>query len=389
MNCKWVERHLHRILDRELTPGQHRALEEHLSQCSQCTNALRSASAEEQSFKAAMLRPTAPAPLISDVMGRLDQPAPPRRTRLVWWASAAAAVLLMCLLVAQRAGHKAASDRLHPTTGWKLVEFSGPVSVRQTLDAEWADATPGQKLEMGAHLRTGDGALAVVRLANWATVKADADALLRLDRGGVFLESSRLFAWVDRTGHAFEVDTGHATAAVRGTAFCVDQRSAEHTTLSVVDGLVELCNGLGRVEVPAGMQAHAGDDAPGRPMHADLFDAVRWAGIEDDALAFPVDVRIRVRLEADTDVLTEGPVTFTVEADYGRTFYADLPVRCRVTNAAGQALAQASERLCNQSYRYRIRKITIPALPPGSYQASFQMGHGRHAVVEELDFSVE
>ena len=51
------------------------------------------------------------------------------------------------------------------------------------------------------------------------------------------------------------------------------------------------------------------------------------------------------------------------------------------------AVAQATERVCQNAFRYHLKTVTFSGLARGAYRASFRVGHG--AVVEELEFAVE
>ncbi len=128
---------------------------------------------------------------------------------------------------------------------------------------------------------------------------------------------------------------------------------------------------------------------PARPVTVDLLDAVSWAGIASDALALAPDVRLRVRRATPEDGPRPGAATFVVEIEYGQTRYADLRVYCCVANADGVAVVQSIERVCRNAFRYHTKSVTFTGLTPGAYRASFRVGHGAGAVVEELGFAAE
>ena len=212
----------------------------------------------------------------------------------------------------------------------------------------------------------------------------------QIAESGLVIESGRVFAWVEKAGSTFFVETPHATAMVRGTRFNVDCRDAGATVLSVVDGLVVFGSEAGHVEVGANMRSIARPgQRPAEPATVDLLEAVSWAGITSDALSLAPDVKFRVRREAPEGGAQPGAAAFVVDIEYGQTRYADLRVYCRVTDADDLAVAQAIERVCRNAFRYHTKSVTFSGLTPGAYRASFRVGHGVGAVVEELSLVVE
>ena len=83
------------------------------------------------------------------------------------------------------------------------------------------------------------------------------------------------------------------------------------------------------------------------------------------------------------------PPALAVDLEYGDARYASLQLYCRVTDSDGNTVAEFHEPVCARAYRYRTKRVAMPKLAPGSYRASFRIGHGEQAVVEEVEFTVE
>lgn len=391
MNCDWVEEHLHRILDHEITPAEEAALDEHVSECGQCAECLRDAAAEEDLLRAAAAHPAAPAELASSVMGRLDQlpRQRPRRIRL-WVPLATAAALLVTASVA----HRRLTDIRPPVVGWPavatLVHGEGTIMKMGQGSEGWEPVVTGERLLQGDRLKTGERGKADIAFGDRAKLKLNGNGIARLGKSIVFLESGRAFAWVDKANVKFTIASPQARAVVRGTQFNVDCRAEGSTVLSVVEGVVAFGNRFGSIEVKADMRSDAkADEEPSPALYTDLWDDVAWAGIDESTINLPVDVRFRVDPEADDGVFSERTPTFAVHLGYGDTRYATLWLRCQVTDADGNTAVETKERVCMRAYRYRTKKMSIPHLSPGSYRARFRIGHGRYAVVQTAEFVVK
>ena len=258
---------------------------------------------------------------------------------------------------------------------------------------QWAPATTGVELRVGDALKVGDKGMAEVRCGGRARTKVNGGGIVRFGRRSVFLASGRAFAWVEKAGAAFSIGTRQATAAVRGTQFNVDVREMGTAVLSVVEGAVEFGNVRGRVKVKRGMQSQVKNSGePSAPIYADLASAVSWAGVDVNALEFPVDVALRVRPDSPGGAAEEvdaAPPTLVVEIDYGKTPYASLVLYCVVTAPEGRTVAKFAETVCEKTYRYRVKKLALPAMEPGTYEAKCRIGHGDSAVVETATFAVK
>ena len=390
VNCEWIEERLHRILDDRLEPDEKACVDAHLADCDQCAELLRAAESEDRALASALPLPSAPGGLASDMIAALDDVSAGQRITRLWLPLSAAAAILLAVLVAHRVRTGAKELPSEPTAAVVLRSCEGKVVTMAPTAAQWAAATAGQQLAVGTKLKTAGPARAMVEFGDRAKVKVNGNTAAQVAASGLVIESGRVFAWVEKAGSTFFVETPHATAMVRGTRFSVDCRDAGATVLSVLDGLVVFGSEAGHVEVGANMRSVARSGRrPAQPVTVDLFEAVSWAGIASDALSFAPDVLLRVRRGVSEDAPRPTAATFVVDIEYGQTRYADLRVYCSVTDADDVAVAQTVERVCRNAFRYHTKSVTFSGLTPGAYRASFRVGHGAGAVVEELDFAVE
>jgi len=394
MNCRWIQARVHRILDRQLAPGEAADVEDHLAECRDCEELVRRAAAHDSILESALPLPSAPDDLAANMISSLDDPTPARaRVTRLWLPLSAAAAVLVAALIAHWAWTRTKGATTEPTTALAaatVLSCEGDVAAMAPGVAQWAAAAAGQPLPLGAKLKTTGRARAEIQFRERARVMVNGDTLAQVANAGLVITSGRVFAWVQKTGSRFSIETPHAAAEVRGTRFNVDCRGGDTTVLSVVDGLVEFGNDSGNVEVAANMQSVAVPGLrPTTPRPADPLAAVSWAGVTSDTLAFATDVRLRVRRSSPTNAPQAGAATFMMDFDYGGALYADLRIYCHVTKADGATVAQAIERVCWNAFRYQTRSLTFSGLTPGAHRASFRIGHGDRAVVKELEFAVE
>jgi len=391
MNCEWVKEHLHRILDGEIEASSKPKVARHLERCKACAGLVAEARDEEAAFRSAMPGLTAPEALTSRIAMELDRAKakPARRIRL-WVPLSAAAAVLVAALLAHRAIDQSQPAPVERPMVATISDCEGEVLVAEPRSEDWTPLGAGSELLMGQQLSTGKDTRATVALADGVRMKLNGSSLARFGRTGVFLESGRAFTWVEKRASGFAIGTPQAQAVVHGTQFNVDCRASGSTVLSVVEGVVAFQNSRGRVEVKANMRSAATtDEEPSPALYADVWDDVSWAGLDESVIDMPVDVRVRIASEADGGTFAEETPTFAIHLTYGDRRYADLWLRCEVTDTEGKTVAETRARVCTRAYRYRTKKMSTPGLSPGSYHATFRLGHGRHAVSETTDFVVK
>jgi hypothetical protein len=182
------------------------------------------------------------------------------------------------------------------------------VKWRESAEAEWQPAVPGQHLFDGQEVKTYALSRAMVAFAaTQALVRINENSELAVEstKGSAQRKRDRVNMLVGevyskvRKDREFEVETPSSVASVRGTEFDVSHLNG-WTRLLVVDGLVELLSKLQQVLVEATRHTRTVVDEDGNvtPPEAmspdDVDDAVSWAE--------EVEPKWRLKLNAE-----EGP----------------------------------------------------------------------------------
>ncbi len=123
------------------------------------------------------------------------------------------------------------------TSSATLSLIEGKVLIKENRNAEWKDATLGAELGAEYHLKTEKGARAEIKLPDGSIIRIAPESQIRM-KSLIFpagskkderdfnmkLEAGKIWANVSKAlgGEAkFKVETGNATAGVRGTVFQV------------------------------------------------------------------------------------------------------------------------------------------------------------------------
>ncbi|WP_436000227.1 FecR domain-containing protein [Rhizobium sp. LjRoot30] len=176
------------------------------------------------------------------------------------WARVLLAGVALCLALPAMAEPV---ERAQPAAGAVIARKSGE-EVRFVDISNWQYVDLQQSLLAGDVLRTNaTGQLAVlfsdrtqVRLAR------NTSLLVKNMNGGsaetgLELQSGTIWARAERGGQGLAVDTPAATAAIRGTDWTLTVDASGKTSLIVLEGLVELKNAQGSVQVAQGEAAVA------------------------------------------------------------------------------------------------------------------------------------
>ena len=146
-------------------------------------------------------------------------------------------------------------------------------------NAAWAPATAGQTLNIRERLRTGEDSRAAVRLTDLSVLRVDelteteilppregsAKPRLSLKQGSTYFFSREAVGEV-------QLETPAANGAIRGTEFVATVAANGKTTVTMLDGELELSNAQGSVLVRSGEQGNA---EPGRkPTKTAVIEAI-------------------------------------------------------------------------------------------------------------------
>lgn len=151
--------------------------------------------------------------------------------------------------------------RTPPVAGSVIARKSGE-EVRFVDVSNWRFVDLAQDLLSGDVLRTNaTGALAVL-FSDHTQIRLGRNTALRVKRMGaggdtsLELQSGTIWARAERGGQGLEIDTPAATAAIRGTDWTLTV-AGDTTSLTVLEGVVELKNAYGSVTVKQGEGAVA------------------------------------------------------------------------------------------------------------------------------------
>ncbi len=127
----------------------------------------------------------------------------------------------------------------------RLLFTSGEVYVRRGGAGEWERQKTGQGtiLRSGDEVRTGPNSKAVIELPDGHTIQLAPGSVFRVldEDNGIFeLISGRIRAIIKKFAKRFEVRTPAAVTSVRGTEFTLDVGNDGTTTVTVLQGSVEV-----------------------------------------------------------------------------------------------------------------------------------------------------
>ena len=189
-----------------------------------------------------------------------------------------------------------------------VIMVKGTAQWRESAEAEWQPAVPGQYLYQGEEVKTYALSRAMIAFAATQAVvriNENSELLVQSTEGRAQRNKDRVNMLVGevytkvRKDREFEVETPSSVASVRGTEFNVSHLQG-WTQLIVVEGIVELLSKLQQVMQEATERTRTvvdeeGNITPPETMSSDeVDDAVAWAG--------EIEPRWRLKLNAE-----EGP----------------------------------------------------------------------------------
>lgn len=182
------------------------------------------------------------------------------------------------------------------TNGCQILTIEGTVNV--FLSGKWQIARPGQCLQVGDQLHTASGSRATVRFSDLSVLRVN-----ELTTFGILppvqenkkplldLKSGSLYFFSREKPAEIQFRTPTAAGAIRGTEFNLET-SSESSTLTLIDGEVELANEAGRIDLKGGeLGAVIRGQAPTKTPFIDAVNIIQWclyypAGVDVDEIAF-------------------------------------------------------------------------------------------------------
>ncbi|MEI6502882.1 MAG: FecR domain-containing protein, partial [Armatimonadota bacterium] len=199
----------------------------------------------------------------------------------------------------------------------KLLRVSGLVKVKPAASPVWVKAElPGhtslaerdevQTYQQARALIGIDGGRVEMGPLTHVIIPGSKSAGAGRTASRLSLLTGKILIWLIGA-RPLEIGTAGAIACAKSTQFVVETDEAGHSTLTVIEGVVDFYNDLGRVVVAANEQSTASaDSAPTRPARADKssyldFEASLdnlWLGYEK--LVNPGQTRESLRQNAET-----------------------------------------------------------------------------------------
>src|SRR5438067_1927353 len=143
----------------------------------------------------------------------------------------------------------------------------------------WTAATVGQPLGIGDQVKTGEDSRAAIRLTDLSVYRMDELSKVTItppstasDKPGINLKEGTTYFFSREKAREMRIETPAANGAIRGTEFVVTVAANGSTTLTMLDGEVELSNAQGSVILTSGEQGKV--DVGGRPRKTAMLEAI-------------------------------------------------------------------------------------------------------------------
>jgi len=143
----------------------------------------------------------------------------------------------------------------------------------------WTSATVGQTLALHNRLRTGEDSRAAVRMTDLSVLRIDELTTIELtppasttDKPSLSVKEGTTYFFSREKSREIRIETPAANGAMRGTEFVVAVAASGSTTVTMLDGEVELSNAQGSLVVGSGEQAKV--DVGGRPRKTAVLEAI-------------------------------------------------------------------------------------------------------------------
>jgi tetratricopeptide (TPR) repeat protein len=148
----------------------------------------------------------------------------------------------------------------------------------------WTSATVGQPLAIHDRLRTGEDSRAAVRMTDLSVLRIDELTTLTIeppstasDKPGLNLKEGTTYFFSREKSREMRVETPAANGAMRGTEFVVSVAANGSTTVTMLDGEVELSNAQGSLLVSTGEQAKVEvGGVPRKTAVLEAINSVQW-----------------------------------------------------------------------------------------------------------------
>ncbi len=159
-----------------------------------------------------------------------------------------------------------------------VLEWEGRVEVSPAGSDRWLPAQTNQFLQAGDRLRTDARSRATVRLSDLTTYRMGELSVLQIapKRNGFQLFRGILYFFHRDKPDEFEIRTPTAYAVIRGTEFNIRVAEDETTTLSLLDGEVEMTNRFGQLTLGTGQSAATAPGQAPAALRLQAINVIQW-----------------------------------------------------------------------------------------------------------------
>ncbi len=148
----------------------------------------------------------------------------------------------------------------------------------------WTSATVGQPLATHDRLRTGEDSRAAVRMTDLSILRIDELTTIEItppstasDKPGLNVKEGTTYFFSREKSREIRVETPAANGAMRGTEFVVAVAANGSTTVTMLDGEVELSNAQGSLVIGSGEQAKVEvGGVPRKTAVLEAINSVQW-----------------------------------------------------------------------------------------------------------------
>lgn len=117
----------------------------------------------------------------------------------------------------------------------------------------WQTATKGQEIFVGNNIRTGLKSIAQISYDDGTITRVGSRSLITINDRKLNLKRGYIWGKVDKnTTKGLKIITSNAVASIIGTEFFIEASQDGFTTLTVLEGSVELTGKKGKVQVTEG-----------------------------------------------------------------------------------------------------------------------------------------
>lgn len=310
-----------------------------------------------------------------------------RSGRLALWLGVAVACAVAAgeaQAQAPKTNSAAITDSVRPSGDAVLIEVTGLVETSAGTTNGWAPVTRGTTLRVGDRIRTGPTSRAALQLTDRSIVRLDHSTTVRLvptEQTGLLrrfrLDVGRLFFFNREKPASIEFETPLTVGAIRGTEFLLSAPLATVTSLTLLDGAVELNSEGKSLNLRSGDQADLASGQPARVSRAVLVERqIQWAlyypAVVDEA-DLPLTAEDRTQLGTTLEAYRRGNILQAlgefpagVISPGGRTLQAALQLGVGQVAEAEAALQEVPDSAAARAMRELIATVIGTAAPQAS-----------------------